>query len=339
MGVGASPGPVRTSDIYLRLVEIGIETELADWASAIVVLNSEYIGDPLHGEDGRVVVDEAHVDLAVPHLPFYFVLGKRTQPFGLFETHFITDPLTQDAYETKAVGLTAGLRAPLSTDLSLTFYKGRILSDQLSGSELYDPDAAPALARTALRADSWILSGITTPVRDTWNIFAAYSNEPGARRRMTTLCLGSNLVVPGLRDLQIDAEYVRALGREDVSGLGRAFRERTFSVTASYQLVSRPRTLRGGRNYRARKSRRLSHPAEVALRFEAFDDGSRASVLGSWSVRNRASLGGRCAFFENDGFLAALELEVRKQTVRVSPAFVGAAPAGHEVYLRLGLDF
>jgi hypothetical protein len=339
MGDGASRGAVPTSDLYLRIVEIGIETAFADWASAIVVVNSEYIGDPLHGEDGTVVIDEAHMDISVPRLPFYFVLGKRTQPFGLFETHFITDPLTQDAYETKAVGLTAGLRAPLSTDLSLTFYKGRVQSDHLSGSGLFDPDAAPAPAPTDTRADSWIVSGITTPVRDIWNVFAAYSNEPGTGRRMTTLCLGSNLVVPGLRNLQIDAEYMRALGREDVSGLERTFRERAFSVTASYQLVVRPRTLRGGRNYRARKSRRMSHPAELALRFEAFDDGSRAASLGSWSVRNRYGLGGRYAFFEKDGFLAALEIEVRKQTVRVSPAFAGAAPAGHEAYLRLGLDF
>jgi len=77
----------------------------------------------------------------------------------------------------------------------------------------------------------------------------------------------------------------------------------------------------------------------MAVRFEAFDDGSRASALGSWSVRNRASVGGRCTFFENGSFQAALEIEVRKQTVKVSPAFAGAAPAGHEVYVRLGLDF
>jgi hypothetical protein len=338
-GDDASPGSASTSDLYLRMFEIGVEADFANWASATVVLNSEWIGDSLHGGDGTVVVDEAHLDISVPRLPFYFVLGKRTQPFGLFEAHFVTEPLTQDAYETQAVGLSAGLKAPLATDLSLTLYKGRVQSDHLSGSGLYDPAGAPIPAVAVPRVDSWILSGTSTPVRDIWTVFAACSSEPGAGRRMTTLGLGSNLVVPGLRNLQFDAEYMRALGREDVPGLGRSFRETAVSVTASYQFVLRQRTLRGGGNYRARKSHRLSHPAELALRIEAFDDGERFSALGSWSVRRRISIGGRYNFFEKEGFLAALEIEVRKQTVRVSPAFAGAAPAGHEVYLRLGLDF
>jgi hypothetical protein len=339
IGGDGSPGSVATSDLYLRMFEIGVEADFANWASATVILNSEGIGDPLHGGNGTVVVDEAHLDISVPRLPFYFVLGKRTQPFGLFEAHFVTDPLTQDAYETQTVGLSAGLKAPLATDLSLTLYKGRVQSDHLSGSGLYDPAAVPVPAVAVPRVNSWILSGISTPVRDIWTVFASCSSEPGAGRRMTTLGLGSNLVIPGLRNLQVDTEYMRALGREDVPGLRRSFRETAVSVTVSYQFVLRQRTLRGGGNYRARKSHRLSHPAEMALRFEAFDDGARASALGSWSVKNRASIGGRYTFFEKDTFLAALEIEVRKQTVRVSPAFAVAAPAGHEVYLRLGLDF
>jgi hypothetical protein len=338
-GDEASSGSSIATDLYLRMFEIGVEADFADWASATVLLNSEWIGDSLHGGDGAVVVDEAHLDISVPRLPFYFVLGKRTQPFGLFEAHFVTDPLTQDAYETQTVGLSAGLKAPLATDLSLTFYKGRVQSDHLSASGLYDSAAAPIPAVAVARVDSWILSGISTPVRDIWTVFAAYSSEPGAGRRMTTLGLGSNLVIPGLRNLQIDAEYMRALRREDVPGLGRSFRETAVSVTASYQFILRQRTLRGGGNYRARKSYRMSHPAEIALRLEAFDDGSRASALGSWSVKSRAGLGGRYTFFEKGSFLAALELEVRKQAVRVSPAFEGTAPATHEVYLRLGLDF
>jgi hypothetical protein len=338
-GDDGSPGSTLTTDLYLRMFEIGVEADFADWASATVLLNSEWIGDSLHGGDGTVAVDEAHLDLSVPRLPLYFVLGKRTQPFGLFETHFVTDPLTQDAYETQTVGLSAGLKAPLETDLSLTFYKGRVQLDHLSASGLFDPAAAPAPVVNVARVDSWILSGISTPVKDNWTMFAAYSSEPGAGRRMTTLGLGSNLVIPGLKNLQIDAEYMRALGREDVPGLGRSFRETAVSVTVSYQFVLRPRTLRGGGNYRSRKSQRLSHPAEMALRFEAFDDGSRALALGSWSVKNRVSLGGRYTFFDKGSFQAALEIEVRKQAVRISPAFEGAAPAGHEIYLRLGLDF
>ena len=38
---------------------------------------SARIGDALKGGDAGIVVDEAHLDISVPHTPLYFVLGKR----------------------------------------------------------------------------------------------------------------------------------------------------------------------------------------------------------------------------------------------------------------------
>jgi len=336
-GKGASAAT--TTDLYLRAFEIGVEADLADWASATVVLDSEWIGDALNGGDAGVVVDEAHLDIAVPRSPLYFVLGLRTQPFGLFETHFATDPLVQDAYETRAVGLTAGLKAPRSTDLSVTVYKGRVQAGHLYGSGLFDAAAAPPPQAPVDRVGSWIVSGVSSPAGKAWTVFAAFASEPGAGRRMTAFNAGSNLAVPGLKSLQLDAEYARGLRREDAPGLGRSFRESAFSATASYQFVARKRAVLGGGNYRARKSRRLAHPAELALRFEAFDDGGRAAALASWSVRERVSLGGRYTFFEQGGVLAALDLEVRRQTLRVAPGYDGPAGPGDEVTVRLGLDF
>lgn len=336
---GVGPAAVTTTDLYLRAFELGVEADVVDWASATVVLNSEWIGDPLNGGDAGLVVDEAHIDIAVPRTPLYFVLGKRTQPFGLFETHFVTDPLVQDAYETQAVGLTTGIKGPRSTDLSVTVYKGRIQSDHLARSGLFGADASAFPQVAVNRVGSWILSGTSSPAGEAWTVFAALVSEPGAGRRMTSFSAGSNLIVPGLKNLQLDAEYVRALRREDIPGLGRSFREAALSVTASYQSVTRKRAMMGGGNYRARKSHRLAHPAEVAVRFEAFDDGSRAAVLGSWSVKNRVSLGGRYTFFEQGSVLAALDLEFRRQTLRISPAFEGSVGPSHEVMVRLGLDF
>ena len=334
-----APAAVTTTDLYLRAFEIGVEADVADWVSATVVLNSEWIGDALNTGDARVVVDEAHLDIAVPHSPVYFVLGKRIQPFGLFETYFVTDPLGQDAYETKSVGLTAGIKTARSTDLSVTIYKGRVQSDHLAGSGLFGPGATSSPEVAVNRVDSWILSGASSPVGEAWTVFASLASEPGAGRRMTTLNVGSYLNIPGLKSLQIDAEYMRALRREDVPGLGRSFREVVLSVSATYQLVSPERPISHGRNYRARKSRRLAHPALAAVRFEAFDDGSRAAVLGSWSVKNRVTVGGRYTFFEKGSVVAALSLEYRKQTLRISPAFEGSAGPSHEVYMRFGLDF
>ncbi len=77
---GAGPTTTKTTDLYLRTLEIGIEAGIVDWVSATAVLNSEYIGDPLNDGDSGVLVDEAHIDITVPHTPIYFVVGKRTSP-------------------------------------------------------------------------------------------------------------------------------------------------------------------------------------------------------------------------------------------------------------------
>ena len=332
-------GDVPMSDLYLRIVEVALETQPADWVSAIVVLNSEWIGDPLNGGDGTVVVDEAHVDLSLPRLPFYFVLGKRTQPFGVFETNFITDPLTQDAYETKTVGLTAGLNAPLGSDLSLTLYKGRVLSEHLYASGLFDAGVPTPPLPAASRVDSWILSGTVNPIPDAWTVFASCSSEPGAGRRMVTLGFGTQLVVPGLEHLRIGVESMKALSRENAPGLARSFRESTLSLSVSYQIVLRQGGRNRGVNYLARKSRRIARPTQISVRYETFDDGSRASALGSWSVRGRASVGGRYTFYEKGELLAALMFEFGRQSARISPAFAGHAPSGYDAYFRLRLDF
>ena len=76
-------------------------------------------------------------------------------------------------------------------------------------------------------------------------MFAAIASEPGAGCRMTSLDAGFNLVVPGFKNLQLDAEYVQALKREDITGLGRSFRESALSATISYQLVVRRRAVLG----------------------------------------------------------------------------------------------
>ena len=329
-----------STDLYLRAFELGIEADIVDWVSATVVLNSEYIGDPLNGGDPGVVVDEAHIDISVPHTPIYFVLGKRIQPFGLFETYLVTDLLVQDAYETKAVGLTVGITAPRSTDLSMTLYKGRIRSDHLGRSDLLGPGVPDFPEINVARADSWILSGSSYPLRDDdLRVSAALASEPGTVRRMTTLNLGSYVSVPWHENLTFNAEYMRALRRDDVPGLGRSFRETALSVTASYQLVTKEMEEPSGRNYRARRARRLAHPTVMVVRYEALDDGSRAAVLGTWSVKNRISVGGRYTFFERGNVEATLSLEYRRQALRISPAYEGSAGPSHEVYMRFGLDF
>jgi hypothetical protein len=336
-GEGAAAGTM--TDLYLRAFELSVEADVIDWLGATLVINSEYIGDALYGADSTVVVDEAHLDITVPHTPIYFILGKKIQPFGLFESYLVTDLLVQDGYETKAVGLTAGIRAPGSIDLSMTAYKGHIRSDHMAQSGLLGPEVPDLPEAGPARINSWIISALSSPVGDDWRISAGFASEPGEAGRLTTLNVGSYLSFPLYENLEFNAEYMRALRRDPVPATGRSFCESALSVTAAYLLVTQEMKDQTGRNYRARKSRRLAHPAVLAVRLEALDDDGRAEALGTWSVRNRLCAGGRYTFYERGDVEAALGFEYRRQTVRVSPAFAGPAPSAHEFYLRFGLDF
>jgi hypothetical protein len=336
---GAGAASATSSDLYLRSVEIGVEADVDDWLSATVVINSEYIGDPLIGDDPTVVVDEAHLDITIPNTPFYVILGKRIQPFGLFESYLVTDLLVQDGYETKAVGLTAGLKGPGDTDVSFTAYKGHIRADHMAQSGLLGPDGPGAPQAAVSRADSWIVSGLSSPLGDDWRVSAAFASEPGDAGRQTTLDVGSYLSFPLFENIEFNGEYIRALRRDPVPGLGRSCLESALSLTAAYQLVTREMKDTAGRNYRARKSRRFAHPYVIAVRYEALDDGGRAEGLGTWSVKNRIGVGGRYTFYEKGDIEAALSFEYRRQTVRVSPLFAGPVPSAHAVYVRFGLDF
>lgn len=329
-----------STDLYIRKIEAGLEGDFADWVSVTTVLNSEWLEDPLHQGDEKVAIDEAHLDLKIPKTPFFLAAGKRDQPFGLFENYLVTDPMTMDAYETKKVGLIAGVNGPLDSTLALSLYKGTEQMDHLFQSGLFDgqavlrrPGDAPA------KADSYVVSASVSPAGKSLTLFSAFLSEPGNGRRNTTLNLGWNLILPSA-NLLFDGEYMKALSRETYSTAERIIKEAVLSVTASYVAVFRERTVKGSGTYRGRKSQRYSRPVELALRYEYFDDNGMSALFDSWSTRSRVSLGGRYSFYEHDRAAVYFEAELRRQDYRV-PARLQPAmgPANIEFYLMLGVDF
>ena len=104
-----------TSDIFLRDAEIGLEFKPTDYLSGKLVLKSEYLGsDTTDGgaeADSAVVVDEATITFEQEGgFPLYFVIGKRTQPFGAYYERLVTDTPAKDAYEANQVGVTVGYK-------------------------------------------------------------------------------------------------------------------------------------------------------------------------------------------------------------------------------------
>lgn len=323
------------SDLYLRRVELGVNSVLVDWADAIIVLNSEWLGDSLNNGDRTLSIDEAHLDLRIPKTPFYTVLGLRTQPFGQFESSMITGPLTQDAYETKKVGVTLGITGPLGLDASLTLYRGDELLSHLFTSGLFEGTAIVRPASGVRRVDSLVLALAAAPFADSLHLGAAFSSEPGAGRRNETLNVFFSLSPAFLKSLSIDGEWMRALRRETYIGLERPFTEGAFSLEIAW-IFGRagvgPRLHRGGGSYLARRSRRRAHPVAAILRFESFSDDGLAAASGSWSVKQRLGIGGRFTVFHSGSLAVYMAAEYRHESRR--HAFSADA-----VLFRLGLDF
>ncbi len=331
---GGSSAGDSASDLYLRSLELSTGIRLNEWISASSVLISEWIGDELNAGDEMLTVDEAFITLQDEGFPLYIVTGKRTQPFGLFESHLITDPMTQDGYETKRVGLTAGLTGPAGTDLSVTVYKGEEQMNHLFESGLFDTESISRTGGETNDVGSFIVSASASPLEDTLTIFAAYLSEPGSGGRNETLNAGFNLVPPFLESLRLDAEYMKALRRERYDGAGREFREGVISVAAAYELILREREIIGGGLFEERRAHIVSEPLEVSLRYEYFDDGGLTADTGAWSVKYRFSTGARYSFYNDEpsGLIAFAAVEYRHTGTR-------AAGKNDEFYAKMGINF
>ncbi len=330
------PDTGSTSDLYLRKIELGVEARLVDWITASAVFNSEWIGDDVSQGDEKVTVDEATVTLQDEDFPVYLVIGKRTQPFGIFENHMITDPMTQDAYETKRVGITAGYTGLKGLDLSLTVYKGEEQMDHLFESGLFE-DTLRRAGEDSDYAGSYIVSVSVEPI-DSLTVLGAYLSEPGRETRNQSMNAGVSYVPSFLDGFRLDAEYMKALNREKYDGINREYKEGVFSATLAYEFVVRERKSIGGGLFAARKAHLISEPLELALRYEYFDDDGMSNDLGIWTVKNRYSAGVRYSFFNDTetGFNAFIAGEYRHTELRIHEDM---KDSNDEVYLRLGVDF
>ena len=109
-----------SSDIALSKVELGVDADISSRVKGHVLF--------LWEEDSSesVEVDEAFITFSgTDKLPLYFNAGRMYVPFGRFESHFISDPLTLELGETRESAVVGGFRNKC-LELSVGAFNGDI---------------------------------------------------------------------------------------------------------------------------------------------------------------------------------------------------------------------
>jgi hypothetical protein len=92
-----------SSDITLATVELGVDVDIIKHVKGhVLFLWEEDDTEPVDMDEGFIILDGEDV------VPLYLNVGKLYVPFGNFESHFISDPLTLELGETRESALTVG---------------------------------------------------------------------------------------------------------------------------------------------------------------------------------------------------------------------------------------
>ncbi len=108
-----------TTDLKLATMEFGIDFKPLDWAKGHILFLWE------EGNTEPVDLDEATITLGnTEETPLSLTAGRQYLPFGVFNTHFISDPLIQTLAEIRATAVMAGYENDFLT-ASIGAFRGK----------------------------------------------------------------------------------------------------------------------------------------------------------------------------------------------------------------------
>ena len=92
-----------TSDLTLATVELGVDVDIAKHVKGhVLFLWQEDDTEPVDVDEGFIIID------GEDRFPFFLNVGKLYVPFGYYESHFISDPMTLGIGETNQSALKVG---------------------------------------------------------------------------------------------------------------------------------------------------------------------------------------------------------------------------------------
>jgi len=296
-----------SSDLDVGTVELGLEAILHDYVTANFLLKGEALDS-----DPTIFWDEAFFTIQKEGFPVYFVGGKRAQPFGLFESQLINDPITCELYEISKTGATVGATfEPLGIDVSATVYKGEVLMDTASGAGYgFARDNTPGYTADD-KVKSYILNFTISPIENL-TLATYFNSETGDDERNTTAGLSAHYEIA---KFIIDGEYITALNREKHFTDNKEYNESAWFASLGYQIID---------------------PLIAAVRYEGFNDDQSGDQ--DEHLAYRYSMGATYTLFTKKSFACNLSLEYRKSEYERSPGGT-ADDSQDEFFAQLAIEF
>ena len=231
------PAKGDSSDISLATVEIGLDAKINKNVEAHMLLLYE------EGED--FTVDEGTIKLTGPYGEFLTV-GKMYIPFGVFNSHFISDPLTLELGETNETALMIGY-AKDKVELSVGVFNGDI--DE-SGEDDKVDDYVASLTVTPVEGISFGASYISDISDTDAEITVAFGNV-SSQGNTETVAGYSAFITASMGPVTLEAEYLKAAEKFDAADITAELQPSTFNVELAFA---------------------ISEAAELAIRYEGAED-------------------------------------------------------------------
>ena len=310
-----------TSELVLDAVELSFAAEMNENVGVEAIIKYE---------EGDVILDEAFATLdKIAHLPLSIKVGQYVLPFGVFESHLINDPITQEKFEINTAGVSLGYApealSKVNFDFSLSLYSNDGL---FTTSDPNEADLNVAYSKTFQdNLGHYILNASISPV-EFLSLSLFFDSESGDDERNNSLGAAANITFD---KFSVDVEYITAIERNEILFKEMPFtdanvvvertitpKESVYSISAAYQLLP---------------------SVEIAARFEGYDDDisgnqtqDEAELNGDddefIGLKNTASIGASYEVYEN----ATLSAEYRATDYE-------NAPTVNDWTIRLSVEF
>lgn len=181
------------SNLLVGDIEVSVDAKLSDKVSVNVLLRPDVPNE---------ILDEATITLKrLSALPVTITVGKTIMPFGVFESHLISEPLTLKNWETNQVGVI------------VNYNKGMFKTS----AALYDSSKNKDVGAVAIQLSINPRENFTASVS-----YKSYPEDVGETEAKTYSDISNRLTyIKG--KLTLDGEYCQATKREEGKGKPSAY--------------------------------------------------------------------------------------------------------------------